>query len=215
MNKLGLIIFLITTVTFNACINYEQETTVKSDGTGSMVINYSTKNFNIIGEEIFGFGFTDSKIRENYSSPDIIIKWIDVQRHDKDTTTHVRVDIDFKNLYTLPKAKAFRKVKPSLEAFPDSILFSYTILKDSLNAIKPEMDEFNLYFDFEFENDIIESNGTISGKKVRWKYSIADLTEDIVMTAKLRNSKGGCGVFGLEFIFVLLVGYVFRLRNKS
>lgn len=215
MNKAGLLMLLLAAITFNSCINYEQETKVNSDGSGSMIINYSTKNFNIIGEEIFGFGFTDSKIRENYSSPEIIIKWIDVQRYDKDTTTHVRVDIDFKNLFTLPKAKAFRKVKPSFEVFPDSILFSYTILKDSLNAIKPEMDEFNLYFDFEFTNDIIESNGTISGKKVRWKFSISNLTEDIVMTAKLSNSKSGCGLFGIELIFILILGYVFRFRHKN
>lgn len=215
MNNFKILVLIFFAVSFQSCINYEQETVVKSDGSGSMVVNYNTKNFNIIGEEIFGFGFTDSKIRENFSSPDIIIRWIDVQRYENDTSTHVRVDIDFKNFYTLPKAKAFRKIKPSLEVFPDSTLFSYTILKDSLNAIKPDMDQFNLYFDFEFDNDILESNGTISGKKVRWKFTLADLTNDIVMTAKINNRTGGCGLFGIELFFILLAGYIFRIRNKT
>lgn len=213
MNKVLALLFFIFLLFLSSCINYEQKTVLKNDGSGSMVITYSTKNFNIIGEEIFGFGFTDSKIRENFSSPDIVIKWIDVNKYELDSTTHVRVDINFKNFYTLPKAKAFRKVKPSFEVYPDSINFSFTILEDSSNAIIEGMDKFKLYFDFEFEGDVIETNGTVSGNVVRWEYSIADLSENIVMKAKINNKPSGCGLFGIELFGVLIFGIILKERK--
>ena len=77
-----------------------------------------------------------------------------------------------------------------------------------------------LNYVFEFPSEVLKTNGRKDGQKVTWEKSLADLKEDLEMTASVKNDGKKCGLFGMEFPLLALTGIVFssiligRKKNK-
>ena len=98
----------------------------------------------------------------------------------------------------------------------DDMLFTYTLLQDSLNAISPGMNEFKIIHDFEFPGDVIETNGIQSGRIVHWENTIADLTDHVLLTARIRPlEQKSCGLFGVELPLIAIFSIFLLYRKKS
>lgn len=208
-------LFLFTVAYLSSCVNLDQKTTLKEDGSGSMKIRYWTKTSNVTGDELAGFGFTEEKARSNYSSSNTEIKDLKIEKNDQDSTTYVNLDLTFKDINKLPEAKGFSKVKPSWVKGDGGMDFKYTLLQDTANAKNFGMNEYKLIYEFDFPGEVTETNGTKDGTKVKWERTVADLKEDIDLTAKVKAS-GGCGLFGFELPIMVLVGMtaLFGLNRK-
>lgn len=213
------VLSLLLCVVLYSCVNLEQKTVLNVDGSGTMLLKYWTHNSNITGEEIAGFGFTEFTVNSNYTSANSEISdEILIDKSDIDTTTTVTLNLKFNDINKLPEAKGFSKVKAEWKKDDESdeMLFTYTLLKDSLNAISPGMSDFKLIHEFEFPGEVIETNGIQSGSIVHWENTIADLTENVFLTARIRPvEQNSCGLFGVELPLFTLFSILLLYRKKS
>jgi hypothetical protein len=199
------------------CVNLDQKTTVNSDGSGSMKIKYWTKSSNVSGDELAGFGFTEAKVKSNYTSSSTEPSNIKIE---KNTTTDslitVNLEVKFKDLNKLSDAKAFAKIKSSWVKGKDGMDFKYTLLQDTSNAKQMGMSDYKLVYEFEFPGEVTATNGKKDGQKVSWNKTVADLKEDVDMTATVKAGKK-CGLFGLELPVIFLLGmtFIYGLRRRK
>jgi hypothetical protein len=201
----------------SGCVNLEQKTTLNSDGSGSMGIKYWTKSSNVSGDELAGFGFTDEKVKANYTSSSTEPSNIKIEKNTStDSLITVTLDVKFKDLNKISDAKAFSKVKASWLKGKDGMDFKYTLLQDTSNAKQMGMSDYKLVYEFTFPGEVLATNGKKDGQKVSWNKTVADLKEDLDFTASVKAGKK-CGLFGLELPIVLLVGmtFVYGLRRRK
>ncbi len=201
------------------CVNVEQKTTLKQDGSGSMKVHYWTKMSNVKSStEVGSFSFDEAKAKTNYTSSNCEVSDVKVEEKLADSTKHVTVDLKFKNINDINSAKGFDKVKASWKEGKDGMDFSYTLAKDTSNAKNMGASDTKLDYEFDFPAEVIRTNGTKDGQKVKWGKTLADLKEDIEMTATVKNEGKKCGLFGMEFPLMALAAMAvmsIRIRRRK
>lgn len=201
------------------CVNVEQKTTLKQDGSGSMTVHYWTKMSNVkSSSDLGGFSFEEEKAKKNYTSSNSEVEKVEVEEKLDDSTKHVTVDLKFKNINEINSAKAFEKVKASWKEGKEGMDFSYTLAKDTSNAKNMGSSDIKLNYEFDFPAEVLNTNGRKDGQKVVFENTLADLKEDIEMTATIKNEGKKCGLFGMEFPLMALAGLAMvslRVRRKK
>ncbi len=206
---------LIIPFFISGCVNLQQKVKINKDGSGSMNIKYWTQSSNVIGDEIAGFGFTENKIKQNYSSANTSVDNIKISNNENsDSIIYVNLTLDFKDFNKIPEARAFNKTKTSWNETNESIDFRYVLFADTVNARNLGMDNYILNFEFEFPNEILETNGTKDGKKGIWNYKMSDLVQDLELKAKIKKDNNKCGLFGFELPIILAFS-LFIIFNKK
>jgi len=205
--------FILLAFLLSSCIDMETKSVLEKDGSGKMDIHYWTKNSNISNDEFKGFGFTEQKVKDNYNSSNSEVTEVKVEKNETDTTTHVRLTLKYKDINKLTDAKAFQnKIKPSWKKGDDGYDFSYVLMKDT--TVSGATNKLN--YEFEFPGEVLKTNGTKDGNKVKWEHKLGDISKDDVPLNATIKVKGGCGLFGLELPLITLVGVVvaYGLRRK-
>lgn len=201
------------------CVNVDQKTTINKDGSGTMTVHYWTKMSNVRSStELGSFSFDKDKAKNNYSSSNNEVTDVKVKDNLDDSTKHVTVELKFKNLNDITSAKAFEKVKTSWKEGKEGMDFSYTLMKDTANAKNMGSSDTKLTYTFEFPDEVLQTNGRKDGKSVKWEKTLADLKEDIEMTATVKSEGKKCGLFGMEFPLLAFAGLAFMtlgLRRKK
>lgn len=196
------------------CVNLDQKTTLNNDGSGTMSIKYWTKSSNVSSDELAGFGFTEEKVKANYSSSSTEPSNIKIEKNTtEDSLITVTLDVKFKDLNKISDAKAFAKVKASWQKGKDGMDFKYTLLEDTSNAKQMGMSDYKLIYEFAFPGEVISTNGKKDGQKVSWNKTVADLKEDVDFTATVKAGKK-CGLFGLELPLILAAGFIFTFTMR-
>ncbi|HWA07052.1 MAG TPA: hypothetical protein VG961_10940 [Ignavibacteria bacterium] len=201
------------------CVNVEQKTTLKQDGSGTMKVHYWTKMSNVkSSSDLGGFSFEESKAKQNYTSSNTEVKGVKVEEKLDDSTKHVTVDLTFKNINDITSAKGFEKVKASWKEGKEGMDFNYTLLKDTSNAGNMGSSDIKLNYEFEMPAEVLKTNGRKDGQKIIYEKTLADLKNDIEMTATVKNEGKKCGLFGMEFPLMALAGLAisfFAIRRKK
>lgn len=201
------------------CVNVEQKTTLKQDGSGTMKVHYWTKMSNVkSSSDLGGFSFEESKAKQNYTSSNTEVKGVKVEEKLDDSTKHVTVDLTFKNINDITSAKGFEKVKASWKEGKEGMDFNYTLLKDTSNAGNMGSSDIKLNYEFEMPAEVLKTNGRKDGQKIIYEKTLADLKNDIEMTATVKNEGKKCGLFGMEFPLMAFAGLAisfFAIRRKK
>ncbi len=201
------------------CVNIEQKTTLKQDGSGTMKVHYWTKMSNLkSSSDLGGFSFEEAKAKQNYSSSNTDVTGVKVEEKLDDSTKHVTLDLKFKNINDISSAKGFEKVKASWKEGKDGMDFSYTLLKDTANAGNMGSSDIKLNYEFEMPAEVLKTNGRKDGQKIIYEKTLADLKKDIEMTATVKSEGKKCGLFGMEFPLMMLAGLAissFAIRRKK
>jgi len=221
-------VLLAAFVFLNGCVNVNQKTKIDSDGSGTINLHYWSKMKNLKNKkELGGFGFEESKVKDKYSSSNNSVKDIKIEDKLDDSTKHVNVTINFDDLNKLNSATGFQKVIPTWKEGKEGTEFSYILKKDTSAAKNMDSHKYELVYEFEFPDDVLETNGIKDGNKVKWERTLKDLKEDLEFTATIKSDGEGtsssekgkkCGLFGLEMplIFALgMVGMRFMNRRKK
>ncbi|HMR39098.1 MAG TPA: hypothetical protein PKA90_01585 [Ignavibacteria bacterium] len=225
LNLLKIISFVMLTVSMSSCINVNQKTKINKDMSGEMVLHYwSPTNFVDIGDinmgdDIAGFSYMDSEIKKKYSSGNMEITNMRRVTSNVDTTTHIEINIVFKDINKLPESNGFANIEVSYAKGKDGMDFRYFIPKDTSIRLNYVKDINTLEYIFEFPDEVISTNGTIEpttndkGEKinnqVRWKFQVSDhASEDFELTATVKESFSVCGLFGIELPVIFLFGMV-------
>ena len=194
----------------SGCVNVDQKTKLNADGSGTMNLEYWTKMSNVSSsDEIGGFAFSEDKARSNYTSSNTEVKSVDITEDLEDSTKHVKMEISFKDINALPSAKGFEKVTTSWKEGDDGMDFMYTLQQDTSNAKNMGASDTKLTYEFEFPGEVLSTNGRKDGQSVVWEKTLADLKEDVEMTATVKKEGGSCGLFGLELPIVVMAGMIF------
>ena len=203
----------------SGCVNVDQETKLNADGSGTMNLHYWTKMSNVSSsDEIGGFAFSEDKAKSNYTSSNSEVTSVNISDDLDDSTKHVKLEVTFKDINALPSAKGFEKVTTSWKEGDDGMDFNYTLKQDTSNAKNMGASDTKLTYKFEFPGEVVSTNGRKDGQNVEWDKTLADLKEDVEMTATVKKEGGKCGLFGLELPIIVVAGmfflYGFKRRKK-
>jgi hypothetical protein len=211
-------ILIFSALLISGCVNYEQNTVLKADGSGTMKIHYWSKMSNFsMGTTLGKFDFDEAKAKENYTSANTEVKSVKMEDKLDDSTKHVNVELTFKDINKLPDAKGFVEVKPSWKEGKDGMELKYLLLKDTSAASNMGASDYKVTYTFEMPDEIISTNATKKdGKILTWEYKVSDLGKDIELTAVAKKAKGKlCGLFGI-FLTVGVVGLAYSFqRNRK
>jgi len=209
--------FIFTALIFVAgCVNYDQKTTIKEDGSGTMKIHYwsNMKNFSM-GTTLGKFEFEEPKVKDKYKSSNSEVTSIKVEDKLDDSTKHVYIDLSFKDINKLKDAKGFEGVNSSWKEVTDGMELKYTLLKDTTAANLFNASDYKVIYEFTMPADIVSTNGTKDGQTVKYSYTLGDLTKDIEMTTVVKKPKGKlCGMFGIV-MSTMLIGLAFYRQRKK
>jgi uncharacterized lipoprotein YehR (DUF1307 family) len=205
------------TVYLAGCVNYEQTTKLENDGSGTMKIHYWTKMSNMsMGTAVGKFEFDEAKAKDNFTSSNTEVKNMKVEEDLNDSTKHVKLDLSFKNINEIDRAKGFAGVKASWKESADGMELKYTLLKDTSAASQMGASDYIVTYVFEMPAEIVSTNATKKdGQTLTWDYKVSDLGKDIDMTANVKKSGGKtCGIFGFVGALMLIGLAYYTQRNK-
>lgn len=209
--------FIFTASLFVAgCVNYDQKTTIKEDGSGSMKIHYwsNMKNFSM-GTTLENFEFEEAKAKDKYKSSNSEVTSIKVEDKLDDSTKHVYIDLTFKDLNKLKDAKGFGEVNSSWKEVADGMEMKYSLLKDTTAANLFNSSDYKVTYEFTMPSDIVSTNGTKDGQTVKYAYTLADFGKDIEMTTVVKKPKGKlCGIFGFV-LGTMLIGLAYYSQRRK
>ncbi len=192
---------------FTACVNVNQKTTLNSDGSGTIKLEYWAKMNNLKSTTDLGsFSFKEDKAKQNYTSSNSEVTNIKIEDKLDDSTKHVYMDIKFKDLNNLTSAKGFEKTKTSWKEGKEGKDFMFTLLQDTSNSKTMGSSDYKLTYTFEFPGEVLKTNGRKDGKSVIWEKTLADLKTDVEMTATVKDEGKKCGLFGIEMPLVFALG---------
>ena len=154
----------------SGCVNVDQKTKLSSDGSGTMSVKYWTKSSNVSGDELSGFGFTEAKVKSNYTSSNTEPNDIKIEKNaTNDSMSVVTLNVKFKDINKLSDASAFKKIKASWVDGKEGKDFKYVLLQDTSSAKNMGMEEYKLTYEFEFPGEVLATNGVKDGQKVKWE----------------------------------------------
>lgn len=208
-------IIIFAVVYLSGCVNYDQKTVLKADGSGSMQIHYWAKLSSFsMGKTLGKFEFEEQKARDNYTSTNTDVTSLKVEDDFKDSLRHVWIDLTFKDLNKLPDAKGFKGVTPSWKETDDGMELKYIVMKDTSAAGNMGSSDYDITYEFDMPDEIVSTNGKKDGKKVTWNYKVSDLKNDLNLTAVVKKDKGKtCGIFG--FISAMgLIGLAYYTQRN-
>ncbi|MCX7832802.1 MAG: hypothetical protein N2490_01155 [Ignavibacteria bacterium] len=210
MKKIPLILFSITFVLFLGvylfgCVDYEMSAQLNSDGSGTMKIHYWTKTSNLsMGPKVGDFSFEENQVKSDYSSGNTEVTDLKIEENQSDSTKHVRLTVKFKDFNKISDAKGFAKTKPFWGEGKEDMEFKFVINKQEQSSGFTASNK--LVYEFEFPGEVLSTNGVKDGKKVTWNKTLADLKEDLTLTANIKKESKKCGIFGLELPIIVLLG---------
>ncbi len=206
---LSLVLFCLTLF---GCLNYEQSVKLNADGSGSVKIHYWTKESNVMS--ISKFSFDENEIKSEQYKPEIV-KNVKIESNTADSTKHVHVEVDFKDINKLDQVKGFQGNTIKFVENGGLITLTHTLKKDSA-AKNFGMDEYVLKYTYEFPSkpENVDPNGKVEGNTVKWEYKYSELgNRDIVMSASIK--KGGNSLVLYIVIILIAIGVVVFFMMKS
>lgn len=202
-------------VYLSGCVNVDQKTKINQDGSGTIKLEYWTKMSNLSsGPELGEFAFEEDKAKANYTSSNSVVSSVSLEENLEDSTSHVKLEINIKDINQLNSAKGFEKVTTKWAEGDDGMTFKYVIAADTSNAKNMGASDTKLTYTFEFPDEVISTNGRKDGNKVVFEKTLADLAQDLEMTATVKSDKKGCGLFGLELPIIVFAGLAFAMSRK-
>ncbi len=200
------------------CVNYEQRTTLSNDGSGTMKIHYWTKMSNMsMGTSVGKFDFDEAKAKDNFTSSNSDVKSVKLEENLEDSTKHVKLDVSFKNINEIDRAKGFNGIKASWKEGTDGMELKYVLLKDTSAANNMGASDYTVTYIFEMPAEIVSTNATKKDvQTLTWEYKVSDLGKDIDMTANVKKAKGKtCGIFGFAIAIGLIGLAYYTQRNRK
>lgn len=222
MKKFLQLVLVLFIFNFFGCINYEQETFLGIDGSGSAIIHYWTDREIIYQDSSKEnkFSFIESVIKKNFQHPSVKVRKLRIWKEKKDTTFHAEIHIIFDDINKLVETEFYKDEKIE---FVDGAL-GQKVFKQNLKGIGTQAKEFKKYFIkyiYHFPGTIISDNAKEkTNNTLIWSFQYTELTNDKMLTAtvkipesKLPNKLIITILIGL--LIVLWIIIIIRLKKRT
>lgn len=221
LSKILIALLIVSAAYLNGCLNYYQETKLKTDGSGEMFIHYwmklSTQQDSLV---VTNSGvFNPDSIRSEFSAEHNAIENVEVYTDSTDSTVHAKIELTFNSIDSLNTSRAFRGASFSLkDGAANQKIFSQFI-PPAAGGFGVNAEDFTLTYVYYLPGDIITHNASeISGNKLTWKYKLSEIGTGKTITATFRPFKlkeTPVWIYGLAlFVLVLVIVFLFR-KNRS
>jgi hypothetical protein len=211
----------IALIAVAGCINYDQELTLKGDGSGNVMVHYNSSAQSMPGKTAEAgaemqmgaapkLPFTEDEIKKGYEGAPVTVREIKIEEIDK--VPNATYFIDFNNVADLNGKGIFAvegdKIKQIFSLDKDGDKFNF---KQLVN-IKMEVDDPSSLSSYKFTyklncpGPVVETNGTkgSDGKSVTWEFTLDKLVNtETTMTATYKA--GGGFPIGIVILIVVIV----------
>ena len=203
------------------CLNYYQETTIKTDGSGEMFVHYWMKVVTIQDSLLVNqFNiFNPDSIRKEFSSEFNKVENVEVYNDGNDSTIHAKVELTFQSIDSLNNTKAFREANFSLrDGAAGQKIFSQFIAPTA-TGFGFDASLFTITYIYYLPGEIITHNAMEkSSNKLTWRYKLSEIGMGKTLTAtyrpfKLKETPVWIYVLALIVLSVVIV-FLFR-KNKT
>jgi len=182
-------IILFAWILFPGCVHYDQKVILREDGSGSMKLHYwSSMNSFTMGNTLGKLEFEELKAKDKYTSDNTEVTRFRIEDQLDDSTKHVYIELNFKDINKLNDAKGFESTRVSWNNNSNGIELKFIVLKDTAASKQMRSSSFNVTFEFEMPSEIISTSGTINGQTVKFTYTLADLVKDLEMTTVVKKT---------------------------
>lgn len=221
MNKKILFLLFYTTLFLSGCLDYYQETKLKTDGSGEMFVHYTmkvaTQQDSMFVSQI-GI-FSPDSIRKEFSSNYSRISKIEVYADSTDTTMHAKIELTFRNIDSLNQAKAFKDANFSLKNGAAGQKIFSQFIPPIATGFGIDASKFYVTYVYYMPGDIVAHNAAaISNNKLTWKYKLSEIGMGKTITATYRPFKlkeTPIWIYSLAFIVMAIVIIFLFKKNKS
>ncbi len=187
------------------CINYTQKMTLNADGSGTVIVHYTSDDPEGTGGAPV-LPFTENEIVAGYKGSKLVVRDVVPDAEGDEYQAGVTYQIDFDDVADLNNYGAF--------AFEDKLAQNFYVndLGDTLSFMQTTsltmdvedtsmLDSYRFTYKLVCPGDVTETNGTLSGdgRTVAWLYTLPELINDTVeMTATYEKPAGapGGGIIG-------------------
>jgi hypothetical protein len=216
-NRIRAAVLCAAALLASGCINYEQRTHLRDDGSGDMEIHYWTKESAVTWLSGEPFKFDEAEIERQYGGSNATVESAKAETNDADSTRHVRVRIAFKDINTLSETPAFRGVRFSFRVAGDSMFFRQEHdANSSANGLG--LDRYTVTYAYDLPGDVVRSNATrVDGTTLVWRYKLSDLSNSVALTATMvrRSSSIAWLPWVAGIVFLAAIGALFAVRRKK
>lgn len=202
------------------CLNYNQDTTLKIDGSGKMYIHYWTKwktekdsllidNLGIFNKDL---------ITKEFSSPYNKMKDVEIYRDYKDTTVHAKIEFEFTSVDSLNKMKVFKGADFTLKEGPEGTKIFSQFVQPFATGFGIDRKQYQLTYIYYIPGDILEHNADeLSNNKLTWTFNLDNIGTGKTIKATFRPFKlkeTPTWIF-VSALAVLAVVFVFLFKKKK
>ncbi|MBR9977294.1 MAG: LPXTG cell wall anchor domain-containing protein [Bacteroidetes bacterium] len=201
---------------FSGCLNYEQDTRLREDGSGSMDIHYWVSE-NVISW-FSGDGmltFNRDSVYAQYEAEGITVHSVRVENRDSDSTRHVHVSLAFDDITALPACAGFREMKFSWLREGDVYRFIQE-LPVSSGSEQAMLDRFTFTYRYDFPGDLRSANAdSLDGSHAAWVFQLSDLHEGRKLEAVIVAGSGTNVWWVLAVLAVVLIAAIIFYRKRK
>lgn len=220
-NSKYLILIFLSIVSLNGCLNYYQETTLKTDGSGEMFIHYWMKSItpqdSLISSQ-FGI-FNPDSIKKEFDSGYSQIEDIEVYNDGTDSTFHAKVELTFQSIDSLTHIKAFRDANFSLKDGAAGQKVFSQFITPTATGFGVDGGAFTITYIYYLPGEIITHNAhELSNNKLTWEYTMSEIGTGKTITATYRPFKlkeTPIWIYGLAIFVLAIVVFFLLKKNKS
>ncbi len=172
------IILILFLLTFNGCLNYNQEVVLYPDGSGKMKIDYWMNFINKESEKVVeNLGiFNPDSIRSGFQSKHSHVENVTVFRDTTDSTTHAIIELSFNHIDSLNQTKVFAEYNFSFqEKTGGQVIFSQFI-PPIATGFGIDASNYRVTYKYSIPGEIISHNANlVSGKTLTWQYNLSEI----------------------------------------
>ncbi len=191
-------------VVIAGCINYEQTTKLNLDGSGTAEIHYWAEENSVSFLSSGPLYFDEAKIKEQYKGTGITAKDIKMEMKEADSTRHVNVTVEFKNIQELSKTEAFKGIAITWAESEGNMKFEQK-MEPRENSSSMGMDQYTITYVYDMPGEVVSSNATkVEGSKLTWTYKLSDLSKEVILSASVKKG----GMMSNTLIIVIIVAGV-------
>jgi hypothetical protein len=224
MNSFSRILFTIicAALLFTSCLNYEQITTLKTDGSGEMYIHFWTslksKQDSAI---ILASGlFDENSFRKKFNSKIIDLIELETYHNPNDSTIHSKVKYSFNDVNSLSSLEIFEGVEFTFYKNEDDDIEFSQIFRPIASSYGFSNKTSNFSYTYYLPGKILEHNANIkSNNKLIWEFTYNDssaIPEKLFARFtpyKLKETPSWVYYSSL-FIILVVLYYLFKKRRS-
>ena len=216
----NLLSILLIPLLLGGCLNYEQTTTLKIDGSGKMFIHYWTKwktekdsllieNMGVFNKE----GLT-KELTASFTS----ITECEIYRDSADTTIHAKIEFEFTSVDSLNKMKFFNGANFTFKDGADNLKFFSQQVQPFATGFGIDRSKCNLTYTYYIPGDILQHNADeLSNNKLTWNFNLDSVGTGKTLSATFRPFKlkeTPTWIFATA-LGVLVVVFIFLFKKKK